>query len=100
MAFKRKDYKLASKCYDLAIAHGENAALYANRSLCKLLMDDGDGAFTDALKCRMLRPNWAKGCYRQAAAHMLLKEYKQACDALEDAQKMDPGNAEIESELR
>ncbi|KAM0842369.1 hypothetical protein ACQ4PT_058384 [Festuca glaucescens] len=100
MAFKWKDYKLASKCYDLAIAHGESAALYANRSLCKLLMGDGDGAFTDALKCRMLRPNWAKGCYRQAAADMLLKEYKQACDALEDAQKFDPGNAEIEKELR
>ncbi|XP_071684062.1 uncharacterized protein [Lolium perenne] len=84
----------------MAIGHGESAALYANRSLCKLLMGDGDGAFADALKCRMLRPNWAKGCYRQAAAHMLLKEYKQACDALKDAQKMDPGNAEIESELR
>jgi hypothetical protein len=28
------------------------------------------------------------------------QEYKQACDALKDAQKMDPGNAEIESELR
>uniref|UniRef100_A0ACD5VFD3 Uncharacterized protein n=1 Tax=Avena sativa TaxID=4498 RepID=A0ACD5VFD3_AVESA len=99
-AFKQKDYKLASKCYDLAIAHGESATLYANRSLCKLLMGDGDGAFSDALKCRKLRPNWAKGCYRQAAAHMLLKEYKQACDALLDAQKFDPGNAEIEKELR
>jgi hypothetical protein len=28
------------------------------------------------------------------------QEYKQACDALEDAQKLDPGNAEIETELR
>jgi hypothetical protein len=28
------------------------------------------------------------------------QEYKQACDAFEDAQKMAPGNAEIESELR
>ncbi|KAM0892095.1 hypothetical protein ACQ4PT_025984 [Festuca glaucescens] len=99
-AFKQKEYKLASKCYGLAIAHGESATLYANRSLCKLLMGDGDGALSDALKCRILRPKWAKACFRQAAAHMLLKEYKQACDALEDAQKLDPVNAEIESELR
>ncbi|KAK1662383.1 hypothetical protein QYE76_050542 [Lolium multiflorum] len=99
-AFRQKEYKLASKCYGLAIAHGESATLYANRSLCKLLMGDGDGALSDALKCRILRPKWAKACFRQAAAHMLLKEYKQACDALEDAQKLDPVNAEIESELR
>ena len=93
-------------------------------------MGDGEGALSDALRCRMLRPDWAKACYRQAAAHMLLKvplacrvsslvtyfilifqsghilwsplhqEYKQACDALLDAQKLDPGNAEIERELR
>ncbi|KAK1662382.1 hypothetical protein QYE76_050541 [Lolium multiflorum] len=99
-AFKQKEYKMAIEFYGLAIAHGESATLYANRSLCKLLMGDGDGALSDALKCRMLRPKWSKACYRQAAAHMLLKEYKQACDAFEDAQKMAPGNAEIESELR
>jgi hypothetical protein len=29
-----------------------------------------------------------------------VQEYKQACDALLDAQKLDPGNAEIERELR
>jgi hypothetical protein len=28
------------------------------------------------------------------------QEYKQACDALLDAQKLDPGNVEIENELR
>ncbi|VAH74031.1 ankyrin repeat and SOCS box protein 3-like [Triticum dicoccoides] len=84
----------------MAIDHAESAALYANRSVCKLLMGDGEGALSDALRCRMLRPDWAKACYRQATAHMLLKEYKQACNALLDAQKLDPGNAEIERELR
>ncbi|XP_047057590.1 boron transporter 4-like [Lolium rigidum] len=99
-AFKQKEYKMASGFYDLAIAHGESATLYANRSLCKLLMGNGEDALSDALRCRMLRPKWGKACYRQAAAHMLLKEYKQACDALLDAQKLDPGNVEIENELR
>ncbi|XP_071684369.1 uncharacterized protein [Lolium perenne] len=83
----------------LVIDHGENATLFANRSICKLAMGDGEGALSDALRCRMLRPKWAKACYRQGAAHMLLKEYKQACDALRDAQKLDPGNAEVEREL-
>ncbi|KAF7035578.1 LOW QUALITY PROTEIN: hypothetical protein CFC21_046420 [Triticum aestivum] len=98
-AFKQKEYKIATKIYDLAIAHGESATLYANRSVCKLLIGDGEGALSDALMC-MLRPDWAKACYRQAAAHMLLKEYEQARDALLDAHNLDPGNAEIEGELQ
>ncbi|CAO2191389.1 unnamed protein product [Urochloa humidicola] len=99
-AFKRKDYKSASKLYGLAIDHAPDATLYSNRSLCRLLLGDGEGALSDAYKCRMMRPDWAKGCYRLAAAHMLLGEHKQAHDALLDAQKLDPGNEEIERELR
>ncbi|KAF8783864.1 hypothetical protein HU200_000308 [Digitaria exilis] len=63
-------------------------------------MGDGAGSLLDANRCRMMRPNWAKACYRQAAAHMLLKDYKQACDALQDAKKLDPQSEEIEMELR
>ncbi|OEL23288.1 hypothetical protein BAE44_0015693 [Dichanthelium oligosanthes] len=84
----------------LAIDHAPDATLYSNRSLCRLHMGDGEGALSDAYKCRMMRPDWAKGCYRQAAAYMLLGENKQAHDALLDAQKLDPGNEEIDRELR
>ncbi|TVU34581.1 hypothetical protein EJB05_16418 [Eragrostis curvula] len=98
-AFRRKEYEVASKLYSLVIDHKPDATVYSNRSLCKLLMGDGEGALSDAYQCRMMRPNWAKACYRQAAAHMLLKEYKQAFDALLDAQKLDPGNDDIEREL-
>jgi hypothetical protein len=55
------------------IDHKPDATVYSNRSLCKLLMGDGEGALSDAYQCRMMRPDWAKACYRQAAAHMLLK---------------------------
>ncbi|RLM61898.1 hypothetical protein C2845_PM14G11420 [Panicum miliaceum] len=99
-AFKLKNYDLASKLYGLAIDHAPDATLYSNRSLCRLQMGDGEGALSDAYKCRMMRPDWAKGSYRQGAAHMLLGEHKQAHDALLDAQKLDPGNEEIERELR
>ncbi|WVZ57747.1 hypothetical protein U9M48_008092 [Paspalum notatum var. saurae] len=100
LAFKRKDYGVALKCYTLAINIEPDAMLYSNRSLCKLRMGDGEGALSDAYLCRMMRPDWAKACYREAAAHMILKEYKQAYDALRNAQKLDPGNDEIERELR
>ncbi|KAJ1262919.1 hypothetical protein BS78_09G145400 [Paspalum vaginatum] len=72
-AFRQKDYAMASKCYGLAIDHAPDAVLYSNRSLCKLMMGDGEAALSDAYKCRMMRPDWGKACYRQAAAHMLLK---------------------------
>ncbi|OEL26743.1 hypothetical protein BAE44_0012238 [Dichanthelium oligosanthes] len=100
-AFRRKEYAMASKIYTEVIDHaGPDVTLYSNRSLCRLKMGDGEGALSDAYQCRMMQPDWAKACYRQATAHMLLKEYKQACDALLDAQKLDPGNEEIERELR
>nr|CAB3462155.1 unnamed protein product [Digitaria exilis] len=63
-------------------------------------MGDGKGALSDAKQSRMLRPGWAKACYRQGAPHMLLKEYKQACEAFLDAEKLDPGNEEIKRELQ
>uniref|UniRef100_A0A453D5K6 Uncharacterized protein n=2 Tax=Aegilops tauschii subsp. strangulata TaxID=200361 RepID=A0A453D5K6_AEGTS len=42
-AFRLKDYKLASKAYGVAINAAPSATLYANRNLCKLLLDDGEG---------------------------------------------------------
>ncbi|TKW24618.2 hypothetical protein SEVIR_3G061122v4 [Setaria viridis] len=80
MAFRRKEYDVASKAYDFLLDHAPDATLYSNRSLCKLLMGDGEGALS------------VIACYCQAAAHMLLKEYKQAHDAPLDAQNLDPGN--------
>ncbi|KAJ1261328.1 hypothetical protein BS78_09G021000 [Paspalum vaginatum] len=99
-AFTRKEYELASETYSLILDHEPDATLYSNRSLCKLLMGDGEGALSDACLCRMMRPDWAKACYRQAAAYMLLKEYRHAHDALLDAQELDPGSEEIKRELR
>uniref|UniRef100_A0A0D9XB91 Uncharacterized protein n=1 Tax=Leersia perrieri TaxID=77586 RepID=A0A0D9XB91_9ORYZ len=43
---------------------------------------------------------WPKACYRQGAAFMLLKEYKNACEAFADGLKLDPTNVDIEKALR
>ncbi|XBI25778.1 hypothetical protein VPH35_050640 [Triticum aestivum] len=56
-AFEQKEYKIASQLYDMAICHEECATVYCNRSLCKLLMGDGKGALSDALRCRVLQPH-------------------------------------------
>uniref|UniRef100_A0A0E0MSG2 Uncharacterized protein n=1 Tax=Oryza rufipogon TaxID=4529 RepID=A0A0E0MSG2_ORYRU len=52
LLFKQKNYGAAAKIYDLhRLAHGPTAVLYANRSICRLLMGDAEGALSDAYKC-------------------------------------------------
>ncbi|KAM0855123.1 hypothetical protein ACQ4PT_049974 [Festuca glaucescens] len=78
----------------------DDATMYSNRSVCSLLMGDGDKALVDSNECRKMRPNWPKACYRQGAALMLLKDYKGACERFLDGLKLDPANTEIEEALR
>ncbi|KAI5008439.1 hypothetical protein ZWY2020_009487 [Hordeum vulgare] len=94
-AIENKDYFSATMWYTKAIEHDPNdATLFSNRSLCLLRMGDGQRALLDALDCRGMRPDWPKACYRQGAALMSLKDYKNACQALLDGLKLDPENAE------
>jgi len=52
-----------------------DGTLFSNRSLCWLRLGQAERALSDARACRELRPDWAKGCYREGAALRLL----QAC---------------------
>ncbi|BAS70812.1 Os01g0189700 [Oryza sativa Japonica Group] len=45
LAFRQKNYDCAAKVYDLT--RGPTAVLYANKSICRLLMGDGEGALSD-----------------------------------------------------
>ncbi|XP_047049518.1 ankyrin repeat and SOCS box protein 3-like [Lolium rigidum] len=100
-AYKRNDYITAARIYYRALAHNlEDLTLISNRSLCWLKMGQGDKALRDAQICRRERCDWPKACYREGAAHMLLKDYEKARDAFADALKLDPGNTEIENALR
>jgi len=99
-AYKRKDYVTAAKLFFMAARHfPDDATLLSNRSLCWLKLGEGDRALMDAQLCRMKRPGWAKACYLQGAAQMLLKDYEKACDAFLDGLKLDPANVEIDKAL-
>ncbi|CAN6201790.1 unnamed protein product [Urochloa humidicola] len=63
-------------------------------------MGDGEGALSDAYQCKMMHPGWAKTCYRQAVAHMVLEEYAEAAEAILEAQELDPDTEEIDIEMR
>lgn len=50
-----------------------DASLYSNRSVCWLSLGVGDEALSDAQLCSKMRPDWAKGYYRQGMAFCLLQ---------------------------
>lgn len=95
-AVEGKDYAGASKFYNEAIkVDPTDAALYSNRSLCLLKSGEAHAALLDANACIRLRPDWPKGYYRKGAAFMVLKEYKEACDAFMAGVKLDPASVEM-----
>ncbi|KAL6653166.1 hypothetical protein ACP70R_012091 [Stipagrostis hirtigluma subsp. patula] len=100
-AFANEDYRAGAYFYSKAIGIDQHdATLFANRSLCYLRMGEGEKALNDAEQCRMMRPRWAKAWYRQGAALSLLKNYKAAVEAFEEALKLDTESDEIKIALR
>ncbi|CAM0874148.1 unnamed protein product [Alopecurus aequalis] len=100
-AFKNGNYLVATRIYDEAMELDPgDATLLSNRSLCWLRFGHARMALKDAQLCRMMRPGWAKACYREGTALMLLKEYEKACGAFLDGAKLEPGNIDIQEGLR
>ncbi|KAL6845403.1 hypothetical protein ACP4OV_024898 [Aristida adscensionis] len=100
-AVVENNYLSASTLYSKAMdIRPDDAILLSNRSLCWLLMGNGQKALLDATKCRKIWPNLPKAYYRQGTALMLLKEYEKACEAFFHGFKLDPKSDEIELALR
>ena len=67
--FKSGQYKEALEQYTEALKiDPENAVLYSNRSITYAKLEDYECALADALKCTQIKPQWAKGFLRKAAA--------------------------------
>ncbi|TVU06247.1 hypothetical protein EJB05_49449 [Eragrostis curvula] len=100
-AFAKGEYFAAVHYYGLAADKApHDATLFANLSLCWLRMGDGEHALSDAQKCKMMRPGWAKAWYREGAALSFLKKYKGAIIAFMKAHDLDPTSDEIYKALR
>uniref|UniRef100_A0A0A9E5R3 Serine/threonine-protein kinase BSK1-like TPR repeats domain-containing protein n=1 Tax=Arundo donax TaxID=35708 RepID=A0A0A9E5R3_ARUDO len=96
-AFRNQDYLNASVLYTQALRVDRfDATLFSNRSLCWLRLGDGQKALDDAMKCKELRPKWAKAYCRKGAALMLLKDYGGAYDVLSRGLELDPESEEME----
>lgn len=96
-AFGKQDYINASAFYTQAMRVDRyDAELFANRSLCWLRRGDGRRALRDAVRCKIMRPKWAKAYFRYGQALMLMKDYEKACAKIAEGLELDPLNDELD----
>lgn len=95
--FKNKDNEKAIKLYTEAIElDGANAILYANRSFAYLRQEAFGYALNDAVQAIKCNPNYLKGYYRRAGAHMALGKFKLALQDMELVAKRCPNDKDAQ----
>ncbi|XP_068280654.1 stress-induced-phosphoprotein 1 [Nyctibius grandis] len=91
----------AVRHYTAAIAlDGRNHVLFSNRSAAYARQGDYPRALADACRTLELRPDWAKGYSRKAAALEFLHRFEEAKAAYEEGLRHEPGNAQLREGLR
>eukprot|EP00747_Dinoflagellata_sp_TGD_P168121 gnl/TRDRNA2_/TRDRNA2_193795_c0_seq1.p1 gnl/TRDRNA2_/TRDRNA2_193795_c0~~gnl/TRDRNA2_/TRDRNA2_193795_c0_seq1.p1 ORF type:complete len:422 (-),score=103.37 gnl/TRDRNA2_/TRDRNA2_193795_c0_seq1:45-1244(-) len=97
-AFQQKDMPSAELLYGKAIELLETmpdkkeAALYSNRSMCRLNLGKVEDALKDANSCLAVDQRFAKGWYRKAQALLRLSEWDDAITAAEAGKAVEPDN--------
>ena len=76
-----------------------NHILYSNRSAAYASKKDWPQALADGTKTTELKPEWAKGWGRKAAALHGARDYEAAEEAYNAGLKLDPENAQLKSGL-
>ena len=81
--------------YTQAVAGDESDhTLFSNRSAAYLALGLYEQALWDANKCTTLKPDWAKGYYRQGCAYLVLSQWEAAATALQRGADLDPRSSE------
>ena len=98
--FKAGDYRGAVGLYSQAAELDPGSSvLFSNRSGALAALGVYEQALADADRCVSLRPDWAKGHTRKAAALHGLKRYMAAIEAYEAALVHEPGDSSAREAL-
>lgn len=98
----------AAGIFDEAITHfttciqldSENEVYYSNRAAAYISLKQYTKAIQDARRVIAIRPKWAKGHARLAAAHFALQDYSEAKQALQRASELEPDDAHLLESLQ
>ena len=98
--FLQGHYSQAKQLYTQAIKLDPTVtALYSNRAMCELKMEQHGLAIADASKAIELDPSFAKAYYRRASAHLSILDPKAALPDLKMVLKIEPRNAQVKAQL-
>ncbi|KAM6995820.1 LOW QUALITY PROTEIN: stress-induced-phosphoprotein 1 [Passerculus sandwichensis] len=99
--WRRGDVGAAVGHYSAAIARDpNNHVLFSNRSAAYARLGDYGRALADACRTLELRPDWAKGYSRKAAALEFLQRLEEAKATYEEGLAREPGNEQLLQGLR
>ncbi|CAH3194909.1 unnamed protein product [Porites evermanni] len=97
---KQNRYDEAVACYTECIEiDPENVAVYTNRALCYLRLNQDELAIQDTTEALRLQPDNVKALFRRALAKKALNQYDSAARDLFQLQKIEPKNAAAKKEL-
>lgn len=95
-AMKAKRFMEAVGFYKQALQRDPlNHAIYSNRSMALLKLNQAAMALEDARWCRRLAPWFVKGCYREGMARMAMMDFDRASQVFWTAYCMDNENYEM-----
>lgn len=98
--FLKGDYTQAKALYTDALSLNPNiVAIYSNRALCELKLEQYGLAIADATKAIELDATFAKAYYRRASAHLSILDPKAALPDLKMVMKLDPRNVQVKMQL-
>jgi tetratricopeptide (TPR) repeat protein len=99
--FSKRFFADAIHEYTLAIeADPTDSAYYSNRSASYMSLKKYNEALYDAIICRSLKPDWAKGCYRLSAAQLALGKHEDAAVSAWEGVQLDNDNDELKCLLQ
>lgn len=97
----RKDYPEAVAAYTTALEQDPyNGTVLANRSLCRLMLGDREGALADAEGAVKYRPDWGKAHFRRGAALEAFERWEDAANAYFDGVQVDGANVALARAFR
>ena len=99
--FAKHLFKDAVIEYNKAIeADPTESTFYSNRSACFMALKQYDEALYDAVVCRVLKPDWTKGCFRLTVARLALGRYEDAALSAWEGLQLDNDNEELKNLLQ